>query len=831
MKSKLFFALLIFLSSLSLRSAEHVSIFSSNAIWRLFEGRTEASSPIEAWRTNDFDDSAFVSAPAPFFYGETYPSGTLLAGPTEYTCIFLRKTFEIQNPSNIAQLRLHARFDDGFVVWVNGEEVLRVSVPGIPGSPGFPGDPVTYTTLASSTNEATAFFQFDLPNALGILASNVNLIAVQVFNFSTNSDDLVFDAALEAILVDTNPPVILGVAPPPGPVENLSQITVQFSELVFGVDASDLLINTNPAVSVTGNNDTYTFTFPPLPSGLVHISWSPFNGISDEAGLPFDGSAPGAEWDYTNRDTAAPTVVDLNPAPGSIVYQLNEVRVTFSEGVQGVEAADLLLNGQSALNVVTQSPSAYLFQFVRPRPGAVQMVWADGHGITDLAPVANAFGGGNWAYTANRTPYSIFLNPNTNTVLVTFSNKFEIGVCTVEGRDTARGARWVPLVNFYTTQKVGQVTVPLPTNYPNLRLVCMQIAPGNTQVRLPIAYGNIHTIAGIPGQVSFTNAWRPEYEGANATEVVLSDPRYAVADKAENIYVLERAGHAISKITPDGRIHTFIGKHVAGNNPAVLGAGIPAAEVLLNTPSGLCLAGNFLYVLDAGNNRILATDLSSPITNTFSSLPFTDPTANGIGTNASGLAIAMDSNGSAEEAFYGVGNQVRRLPTVSSPIITSNFFKVGNIVINPQGRTIVTDPVEGRVYRVRGNGLKELIAGRGFSGRRSDGGEVENVPLPGASSIWYLPMQFISGNFDTPYFISLDQGATVWYVDADNDNATPFIFGAPGAHAGDGEWFRKGGRKPKVSNVLSITMSPAGHIILVEGNGIVRKIDFLRSRP
>jgi hypothetical protein len=830
MKFKLLFALLTLLSSLSLRSAEHVSIFSSNAIWRLFEGRTEASSPIEAWRTNGFDDSAFVSAFAPFFYGESYPFGTLLAGPSEYTSIFLRKTFEITNVSEIAQLRLHFRFDDGFVVWVNGDEVLRVSVPGNPGFPGFPGDPVTYTTLASTTNEATAFFTLDLPNALSVLVPGSNVIAVQVFNVSTNfTDDMVFDAALEAILVDTNPPVIVGVAPAPGPVQNLSQITVQFSELVFGVTANDLLINSNAATSVTGSNNLYTFTFIPPPSGPVHISWSSLNGISDEANLPFDGSAPGAQWDYINTDTTPPTVIDLNPAPGSLVYLLQDVRVAFSEAVRGVDASDLLLNGQTAFNVITQSPSAYVFQFTPPRPGSVQMAWADGHGITDLAPVANAFGGGSWNYTANRAPYSILLNPNTNTVLVTFSNKFFIGICTVEGRDNARGARWVPLVNFYTTQKVGQVTVPLPTNYPNLRLVCMQIAPGNAQVRLPIAYGNIHTVAGIPGAVSYTNAWRPEYEGANATEVVLSDPRYAVADSAENIYVLERAGHAISKITPDGKIHTFIGRHVAGFDIAQ-DAGALGTNVLLNTPSGLCLAGNRLYVLDAGNSRIRVTDLSSPFA--FTALQFTDPI--GIGTNASGLGIVLDNGGLAEEAFYGVGNQVRRLPLdepTDSPIITSNFYKIGNITINPEGDTIVTDPVEGRVYRVRGNGSKVHLAGRGFSSRRVLGGEVENVPLPGASSVWYLPIAFISNNLDPTYFISLDQGARVWYVDADNDNATPFIFGEPGAHAGDGEWFRKGGAKPKVSNVLSVTMSPAGHIILVEGNGIVRQIDFVRSRP
>jgi hypothetical protein len=75
----------------------------------------------------------------------------------------------------------------------------------------------------------------------------------------------------------------------------------------------------------------------------------------------------------------------------------------------------------------------------------------------------------------------------------------------------------------------------------------------------------------------------------------------------------------------------------------------------------------------------------------------------------------------------------------------------------------------------------------------------------------------------------------VWYVDVDGDTA-PLIFGRaptatkPGAHAGDGQWFRRGGRSPKVSGIQSISVAPNGDLILLEG-GYVRKIEFLRARP
>ena len=92
----------------------------------------------------------------------------------------------------------------------------------------------------------------------------------------------------------------------------------------------------------------------------------------------------------------------------------------------------------------------------------------------------------------------------------------------------------------------------------------------------------------------------------------------------------------------------------------------------------------------------------------------------------------------------------------------------------------------------------------------------------GARGVWYLP---IGG-----YLVGLDEGARIWYVD-DDDNAAPFIFGKPGVHDGDEKWFRQGGTRPKVSNIISVTIAPSGDIILVEGNGFVRKIDFLFHRP
>lgn len=66
------------------------------------------------------------------------------------------------------------------------------------------------------------------------------------------------------------------------------------------------------------------------------------------------------------RDTVPPLLAGLVPAAGSTVPAFNSLEVHFSEGVKGVEAADLLINGLPATNVVTYAPDVYVFQFPQP---------------------------------------------------------------------------------------------------------------------------------------------------------------------------------------------------------------------------------------------------------------------------------------------------------------------------------------------------------------------------------------------------------------------------------------------------------------------------------
>ena len=86
-----------------------------------------------------------------------------------------------------------------------------------------------------------------------------------------------------------------------------------------------------------------------------------------------------------DADVVAPVVAETVPWGGARVRSLNTAEVIFSESVQGVDAADLIVNGVSATHVVVYSPRDYQFGFPTVAAGAVTLDWAPGHGITDLA--------------------------------------------------------------------------------------------------------------------------------------------------------------------------------------------------------------------------------------------------------------------------------------------------------------------------------------------------------------------------------------------------------------------------------------------------------------
>lgn len=93
-------------------------------------------------------------------------------------------------------------------------------------------------------------------------------------------------------------------------------------------------------------------------------------------------------------------------------------------------------------------------------------------------------------------------------------------------------------------------------------------------------------------------------DGSEATESPLVDPRAVAVDTKNNIYILERGGHALRVVDAKGKIKTAVG---TGERGTAVGA---ALETQLGSPKHLAIDGdNHVIIADEANRRILKYDV------------------------------------------------------------------------------------------------------------------------------------------------------------------------------------------------------------------------------
>ena len=91
-------------------------------------------------------------------------------------------------------------------------------------------------------------------------------------------------------------------------------------------------------------------------------------------------------------------------------------------------------------------------------------------------------------------------------------------------------------------------------------------------------------------------------DGARATEAPLVDPRAAAVDRRGNVYILERNGHALRVVTPDGKIRTVV--NAAGKKGAT-GDGGDALLATMSGPKHLCVdLDDTILIADAENHLV-----------------------------------------------------------------------------------------------------------------------------------------------------------------------------------------------------------------------------------
>ncbi|SVA63319.1 uncharacterized protein METZ01_LOCUS116173, partial [marine metagenome] len=139
------------------------------------------------WNTLDFDDSAWLTGPGGFGYGDD-DDGTEIVPAMS---VYLRRVFPVSEGTDLINAILHADYDDGFVAYLNGFEIGRSSNLG---------DPGTFVSFDGATNgdHEAQLYQGGYPDAhaldslqlSSLLITGNNVLAVQVHNVGFNSSDM-----------------------------------------------------------------------------------------------------------------------------------------------------------------------------------------------------------------------------------------------------------------------------------------------------------------------------------------------------------------------------------------------------------------------------------------------------------------------------------------------------------------------------------------------------------------------------------------------------------------------------------------------------------------
>ncbi len=389
--------------------AEAATIVATNSTWSYFKGQSEASSPDPAgWRLPEFDDAAWASGPASFYYGEPL-SGTLFSDMAgNYTCIFLRQKFVVTNSHEFGALTLSAQCDDGYIAWINGVECARYNMPA-----GF----VPFDGLALlSVPEPVPFIATNITNPSALLTAGTNVLAVQVYNFLITSGDIQFNARLLGF-PDTNAPLIAALQPPASSVvRSLHSVEITFSEDVTNVDAGDLLVNGLAATNLTTLAPSlYRFEFPQPSTGSVTVAFAPGHGIRDLA--PAQNAFAGLSWNYTLDPNAPLPLVRISEFMSANASTIADEDGDSSDwielqnfGTNSVSLAGWTLTDDATL------PGKWRFPGVALARGQFKLVWASAKNRTNAAaPLHTNFqldrGGGYLAlFDADTNLISSFVN-------------------------------------------------------------------------------------------------------------------------------------------------------------------------------------------------------------------------------------------------------------------------------------------------------------------------------------------------------------------------------------------------------------------------------------
>lgn len=170
--------------------SEQIVLIDLGTGWKFFKGTQEPTpaadgSPSAAWADPGFDDSKWFRGSTGFGYGDGDDATVLSDMRGNYLSIYLRRRFLLDDPAQLENPILEIAYDDGFVAYLNGDEIGRsANMEGL-------GAPPAHDADATPNHEVTSSPAYiSLKPFKNILKAGENVLAIQVHNGTLNSSDL-----------------------------------------------------------------------------------------------------------------------------------------------------------------------------------------------------------------------------------------------------------------------------------------------------------------------------------------------------------------------------------------------------------------------------------------------------------------------------------------------------------------------------------------------------------------------------------------------------------------------------------------------------------------
>ncbi len=180
-------------------SSPFIEILALGATWKYDDSGADLGT---AWSATAFNDSAWLSGPAPFGFETALPAAQIpvIATPisevSKANTAYFRTRFNLGvNPATIAVLQLNAVVDDAAVFYINGVEAGRLRMPAAPAV-------ITAATPATggSPEPANGDHTFEaITIAKTALVAGDNVLAVELHAAAASSDSI-FGASIRIVL-------------------------------------------------------------------------------------------------------------------------------------------------------------------------------------------------------------------------------------------------------------------------------------------------------------------------------------------------------------------------------------------------------------------------------------------------------------------------------------------------------------------------------------------------------------------------------------------------------------------------------------------------------